>query len=257
MTSEAERLSGAWKVRFESAGRDTNSICISNDLCCRSNGPAWCFETLAVSLRIMPGDSSTSKEKSRERVKDVKDASFSGEASSKHPKEPNCAPTSTPAPADESFPASSSPSSSTLTTAAVMEYLRCRGFERSEAVLKAELEALASGKSAEAALSAAIATGGPSTARTITLDELAAKSAPRDLASASGEKIGSGPGPLELLAAEALKVDKTDRIRGFGMVRNWCEGGLDVYQVCTATSPTRENKTSSLRTPQSCNDRSQ
>ncbi|CAO1627986.1 unnamed protein product [Jaminaea pallidilutea] len=120
------------------------------------------------------------------------------------------------------------PSSSSISTAAVLQYLKSRGFERPEAVLTAELEALAAGQSPEAAQAAGIAAVGPAAARTMTLNELANKSAPRDVL-APGDK-DKGPGPLETLAAEALKVDRTDRIRGFGMVRNWCEGGLDVYQ---------------------------
>ncbi|PWN25119.1 WD40 repeat-like protein [Jaminaea rosea] len=132
-----------------------------------------------------------------------------------------------------------STSSSSLTTSVVIEYLRTRGFERSEQVLKAELEALAAGKSPEEAQAAGVAAGGTPYARTLSMGELASKSAPRDLAGAAagekGQASGAGgaanPGPLEVLAADALKIDRTDRTRGFGMVRNWCQGGLDVYQA--------------------------
>ncbi|CAO1622527.1 unnamed protein product [Parajaminaea phylloscopi] len=178
----------------------------------------------------MATDSASIKTKGGEKGKDAPAAS-SKDSGSKHAKDPARASTATPGAAGDDDPPISPASSSqpSLTAAAVMEYLKTRGFERSEAVLKAELEALSAGKSPEAAHAAALAAGGPAAARTMTLTELAAKSAPRDLVS-GGDKTGPGPGPLELLAADALRVDKTDRIRGFGMVRNWCEGGLDVYQ---------------------------
>lgn len=184
---------------------------------------------------IMPsGESSSGKDASKEKNRE-ETPSKEGKDGTKHSKDASRPSTSTPAPNDgASFPAATSSPLSSVATNVVIEYLRSRGFERSEAVLKAELEALAAGKSPEAAHAAGIAAGGPATARTMTMNDLASKSAPRDLASVSagGEKgATAGPGPLEVMAAEALRVDRTDRIRGYGMVRNWCEGGLDVYQV--------------------------
>ena len=104
-----------------------------------------------------------------------------------------------------------------VTDQAVLEYLRARGFQKLEVALKAELK-----------------DGKPSTegaAKTMDLDELASKNAPKDTAAAASSTSTEPKVNLEELAIMALKTDKTDRIRGFGMVRNWAEGGLDVYQV--------------------------
>lgn len=109
---------------------------------------------------------------------------------------------------------------------AVLDYLKARGFEKAEALVKAEIKAMAAGKSSEGAAAGTAGTPNPSES-TISVAELAAKSAPRDPTQSQ-----QSPQPsLEVLAAEALLIDKTDRIRGFGMVRNWCQGGLDVYQA--------------------------
>ncbi|CAO1619192.1 unnamed protein product [Sympodiomycopsis kandeliae] len=120
-------------------------------------------------------------------------------------------------------PPSSAGPSSALTMSAVLDFLKARGYQQVEAAIKAEMKAGSSSASQQA--------------RTISLDELASKSAPRDAlaTSAANQQDNSPSSPaqqsLEVLAAEALKIDKTDRIRGFGMVRNWCQGGLDVYQT--------------------------
>lgn len=132
---------------------------------------------------------------------------------------------STPHPADGQ--------TSALTMQAVLDYLKSRGFEKAEAVVKAEMKAFSAGKTPEAALAEGRAAAGPDSAKTISVADLAAKSAPRDPEAATAARDGdkAPQQSLQILAAEALRIDKTDRIRGFGMVRNWCEGGLDVYQV--------------------------
>jgi transcription initiation factor TFIID subunit 5 len=119
-------------------------------------------------------------------------------------------------------------------TAAVLSYFKRRGFKRAEDSLKAEIEALASGATpAQARNSVGSRFGQP----TVSLFDLATKSAPREPApSGTGTNSNgsgsnqSGVGPLEQATVEALRLDPTDRIRGFRMLRNWCEGSLDIYQ---------------------------
>lgn len=120
-------------------------------------------------------------------------------------------------------------------TAAVLSYLKRRGFKRAEDSLKAEIEALASGATpTQARISVGSRFGQP----TVSLFDLATKSAPREPAPSGSGTNGngnsggnqSGVGPLEQATVEALRLDPTDRIRGFRMLRNWCEGSLDIYQ---------------------------
>jgi transcription initiation factor TFIID subunit 5 len=119
-------------------------------------------------------------------------------------------------------------------TAAVLSYFKRRGFKRAEDSLKAEIEALANGATpSQARNSVGSRFGLP----TVSLFDLATKSAPREPAPSGGAN-GNGPssgnqsgvGPLEQATVEALRLDPTDRIRGFRMLRNWCEGSLDIYQ---------------------------
>lgn len=120
-------------------------------------------------------------------------------------------------------------------TAAVLSYFKLRGFKRAEDSLKAEIEALANGATpSQARSSAGSRFGTPS----VSLFDLATKSAPREPApsgtaiNGSGSNNGnqSGVGPLEQATVEALRLDPTDRMRGFRMLRNWSEGSLDIYQ---------------------------
>ena len=118
-------------------------------------------------------------------------------------------------------------------TAAVLAYFKRRGFKRAEDSLKAEIEALASGATPSQARSSVGSLFGTPT---VDLFDLATKIAPREPAPSSnaphgnGSNGGSGVGPLEQATVEALRLDPTDRIRGFRMLRNWCEGSLDIYQ---------------------------
>ncbi len=141
--------------------------------------------------------------------------------------------------------------------AAICAFLRKKGYTRLEQAFKAEVEAEAqrlvpggglkppgagaAGTPAGAGSSpsggaAALQGGEPGSflpansalpgLQAITMTELAAKNAPRDLnASANG---GSSN---EVDGAEALAKDPTDTSRGYRMIQNWIEGGLEVYQA--------------------------
>ena len=134
-------------------------------------------------------------------------------------------------------------------TAAVLAYLQKRGFDRVEAAFKAELDALASGATAEQAAAAAAADvlGRPPT---VGLEDLAAKNAPRTPADKDADKDKDGAdaatkdkpaaadadltfaedGDVSAAATQALLLDPTDRARGFAMLKSWCQGSLDIYQ---------------------------
>lgn len=135
-------------------------------------------------------------------------------------------------------------------TAAVLAYLQRRGFDRVEAAFKSELDALASGATAEQAAAAADVLG---RAPTVGLEDLAAKNAPRTPADKDGDKDKDGAdatnnkgkgsaavadaditfaedGDVSAAATQALLLDPTDRARGFAMLRSWCQGSLDIYQ---------------------------
>ncbi|EST05355.1 TFIID subunit, WD40-associated region [Kalmanozyma brasiliensis GHG001] len=132
-------------------------------------------------------------------------------------------------------------------TAAVLTYLQKRGFDRVEAAFKAELDALASGASAEQAAAAADKLGRPPT---VSLEDLAARNAPRTTADKDGDKdkdavepttkdqnaVADGDltfaedGDVSAAATQALLLDPTDRARGFAMLKSWCHGSLDIYQ---------------------------
>ncbi|SPO23892.1 related to TAF5 - TFIID and SAGA subunit [Ustilago trichophora] len=132
-------------------------------------------------------------------------------------------------------------------TAAVLAYLQKRGFNRVEAAFKAELDALASGATAEQAAAAADVLG---RAPTVGLEDLAAKNAPRTLVDKDGDKDKEGAdtaakdkhaaadadltfaedGDVSAAATQALLLDPTDRARGFAMLKSWCQGSLDIYQ---------------------------
>lgn len=120
-----------------------------------------------------------------------------------------------------------------------MSYLRNRGFDRVEAAFKAELDALASGATPEQAAAAANTIGGR--APTVSLEELAAKNAPRTLndkdadptnnTAAGGEgDVFPEDGDVSAAATQALLLDPTDRARGFAMLKSWVQGSLDIYQ---------------------------
>ncbi|EPQ29688.1 uncharacterized protein PFL1_02908 [Pseudozyma flocculosa PF-1] len=146
-------------------------------------------------------------------------------------------------------------------TAAILTYLQRRGFTRAEAAFKAEVDAFVTGATPQQAAAAADVHGRPPT---VSLDDLAAKNAPRDLrdkehdsngderdgAAKKGAKadaaardrdkdkdkdkdnvFGAGDdADASTAAAQALLLDPTDRARGFNMLRSWCQGSLDVYQ---------------------------
>ncbi|TKY88497.1 hypothetical protein EX895_002485 [Sporisorium graminicola] len=135
-------------------------------------------------------------------------------------------------------------------TAAVLAYLQRRGFDRVEAAFKAELDALASGATAEQAAAAADVLG---RAPTVGIEDLAAKNAPRTPADKDGDKDKEGAdatsnktqnaaaaadaditfaedGDVSAAATQALLLDPTDRARGFAMLKSWCQGSLDIYQ---------------------------
>lgn len=133
-------------------------------------------------------------------------------------------------------------------TAAVLAYLQKRGFDRVEAAFKAELDALASGATPEKAAAAAADTLGRSP--TVGLEDLAAKNAPRTTNDKDGDKDKDSnanaaaaaaaaadadltiaeDGGVSAAAAQALLLDPTDRARGFAMLKQWCQGSLDIYQ---------------------------
>ena len=133
-------------------------------------------------------------------------------------------------------------------TAAVLAYLQKRGFDRVEAAFKAELDALASGATAEQAAAAADTLGRP---HTVGMEDLAAKNAPRTPADKDGDKEKDASdaankdkttaaadadltfaedGDVSAAATQALLLDPTDRARGFVMLKSWCQGSLDIYQ---------------------------
>lgn len=132
-------------------------------------------------------------------------------------------------------------------TAAVLTYLQKRGFDRVEAAFKAELDALASGATTEQAAAAADKLGRPPT---VSLEDLAAKNAPRTTADKDGDKDKEAAetstkdqtvvadvdltfaedGDVSAAATQALLLDPTDRARGFAMLKSWCHGSLDIYQ---------------------------
>jgi transcription initiation factor TFIID subunit 5 len=116
--------------------------------------------------------------------------------------------------------------------AAICAFLRKKGYTRLEQTFKAELEAEARHAVAKTnAPRPSLVPQEPTQLQSlqpITIKELAAKSAPRDLG-ASGTNEAAGPEQAD--AAEALAKDPTDTSRGFRMIRNWCEGSLEVYQV--------------------------
>ncbi|PWZ03823.1 WD40 repeat-like protein [Testicularia cyperi] len=166
--------------------------------------------------------------------------------------------TTAPAPSAAASPAKETSAGSVFSspdmTSAVLHYLQKRGFSRVEAAFKAELDALASGATPEQAAAAADVHG---RAPTVSLEELAAKNAPRMLNDKDGEKDGNGAAdvngkdkassasisePIDgenlfvddrdvsAAATQALLLDPTDRARGFSMLKTWCQGSLDIYQ---------------------------
>ncbi|KAJ1026957.1 hypothetical protein NDA16_002250 [Ustilago loliicola] len=169
---------------------------------------------------------------------------------------PKNASTPLPATASGSAPANEASAGTVFSspdmTAAVLAYLQKRGFDRVEAAFKAELDALASGASAEQATAAADVLG---RAPTVGLEDLAAKNAPRTLGDKDGDKDKDGKegadtaskdkdktaaadadltfaedGDVSAAATQALLLDPTDRARGFAMLKSWCQGSLDIYQ---------------------------
>ncbi|SPO38260.1 related to TAF5 - TFIID and SAGA subunit [Pseudozyma flocculosa] len=158
-------------------------------------------------------------------------------------------------------PSANGTSHSADQTAAILTYLQRRGFTRAEAAFKAEVDAFVTGATPQQAAAAADVHGRPPT---VSLDDLAAKNAPRDLrdkehdsngderdgAAKKGAKadaaardrdkdkdkdkdnvFGAGDdADASTAAAQALLLDPTDRARGFNMLRSWCQGSLDVYQ---------------------------
>lgn len=116
--------------------------------------------------------------------------------------------------------------------AAICAFLRKKGYTRLEQTFKAQLEAENRHALAKAnAPRPSLVPQEPNTIQSlnpITIKELAAKSAPRDLG-ASGSNEAAGPEQAD--AAEALAKDPTETSRGFRMIKNWCEGSLEVYQV--------------------------
>lgn len=115
-------------------------------------------------------------------------------------------------------------SSSAATLASVQAYLTSKGYNRALASLNAE-SGEASGKNTTP----------------LSLDDLAAKNAPRDALVTQMEVLPNGSkkhmdnsGPEEKRAAMVLRQDNTDVVRGFTMIRNWIEGSLDIYLVSAA-----------------------
>ncbi|KAE8214902.1 hypothetical protein CF327_g1772 [Tilletia walkeri] len=110
----------------------------------------------------------------------------------------------------------------------VLEYLQRRGFSQTEQALRAELQGLS--------------TSAPHKT-TVTIGELAASAAlTLDQASTQGAGgvVGGGEDVDALHAAEeAIRLDPTDRARGFGMLKAWCEDSLDIYraELCGALLP--------------------
>ncbi|KAL9936242.1 hypothetical protein V8E36_005084 [Tilletia maclaganii] len=112
---------------------------------------------------------------------------------------------------------------------AVLEYLKRRGFTQTEQTLRAELEGLA-------APSSTAANNG-----TVTIGELAASAAltvaPPGLAGngTSSQAAAAAQPSVDVdalhAAEEAVRLDPTDRARGFGMLKAWCEDSLDIYRA--------------------------
>ncbi|CEH13915.1 Transcription initiation factor TFIID, subunit TAF5 (also component of histone acetyltransferase SAGA) [Ceraceosorus bombacis] len=100
-----------------------------------------------------------------------------------------------------------------MTAGSVHNFLAARGYNKALAALQSELS------SADAATTVGVAGGA------ISIGELAAKNAPRDVT-----RGASGPGAEEKHATEMLKQDFSDKERGFQNLRWWCEGSLDVYR---------------------------
>ena len=194
---------------------------------------------------------SSADEKAASNEKDKQASAKMSESTTLTPKD-----TTTPLPSTSSAPASAATAneassgsvfSSPDMTAAVLTYLQKRGFDRVEAAFKAELDALASGATAEQAAAAADVLG---RAPTVSLEDLAAKNAPRTQTDKDGDKDKEAAdttnkdktaaadadltfaedGDVSAAAAQALLLDPTDRARGFAMLKSWCQGSLDIYQ---------------------------
>lgn len=160
--------------------------------------------------------------------------------------------TGSPAPADPADPASAGVDED----AAVLAYLRKKGFNRIEQAFRAELDsqrkpAVTANAAASVPPAAALGKGAASTAdgrdgtpsasvtgttaadlpslQPITMKDLAYKNAPRDI-TAVGSKATETP-QAEADAAEALARDPTDGTRGYLAFKMWCEGSLEIYQA--------------------------
>ncbi|KAK0563348.1 Transcription initiation factor TFIID subunit 5 [Tilletia horrida] len=103
---------------------------------------------------------------------------------------------------------------------AVLEYLQRRGFTQTEQALRAEVTGSGSGSSSN-------------NNNTISIAELVSSAAP-----SSSRSRPAGEDDSLLLAQaepsseeEAIRLDPTDRARGFGMLKAWCEDSLDIYRA--------------------------
>ncbi|CAD6971606.1 unnamed protein product, partial [Tilletia controversa] len=114
---------------------------------------------------------------------------------------------------------------------AVLEYLQRRGFSQTEQALRAELQALPTSTSSSTSSSGL-------NRNTVTIGELAA-SAALGVHPATTTTTGYVQQEEEeeedvdalRAAEEAVRLDPTDRARGFGMLKAWCEDSLDIYRA--------------------------
>lgn len=114
-----------------------------------------------------------------------------------------------------------------METDVVMDYLRTHGFAKALSALQAEVDATKQGAAPAAAAAARTAQLGPAS---VSMEELANKSVPRDPHDKDTAEAGVSSG-LEQAGAQALLLDPTDTARGFSMIKTWCTGSLDIYQV--------------------------
>lgn len=115
---------------------------------------------------------------------------------------------------------------SRMETASVVEYLRSHGYAKALSALQAELEAATKGAPPAKAAEARDSQLGQTN---VSMAELASKNVPRD----PRDKDAPDAGPssaLERAGAQALLLDPTDTARGYGMIKSWCTGSLDIYQ---------------------------
>lgn len=128
----------------------------------------------------------------------------------------------------ETEPGAPAAAPESMDMSSVMEYLRSRGYGKALTALQAEVDATANGAAPAEAAAARDAQLG---SQDVSMAELATKNVPRDPREKDAPETGPGSA-LEQAGAQALLLDPTDTARGFAMIKTWCTGSLDIYQVC-------------------------